>query len=122
LTPADEWNRIVPENYKLKIIFFWRSNMFVIRNVFRCKPGQAKNVIEKFKAVQPIMQEIASHKIMVDEVAGFWTVVVEVETEDLATFQKMLHERGSDPRIQDAMSGYLDFVESGYREIFRVVS
>ena len=96
--------------------------MFVIRNVFRCKPGQAKNVIEKFKAVQPIMQEIASHKIMVDEVAGFWTVVVEVETEDLATFQKMLHERGSDSRIQDAMSGYLDFVESGYREIFRVVS
>ena len=24
--------------------------MFVIRNVFKCKPGQAKNIIEKFKA------------------------------------------------------------------------
>jgi len=96
--------------------------MFVIRNVFRCKPGQAKNVIEKFKAVQPLMQEFAKHTIMVDEVASFWTVVVQVETEDIATFQKMLHERGSDTRIQDAMSGYMDFVESGYREIFRVVS
>jgi hypothetical protein len=96
--------------------------MFVIRNVFRCKPGQAKNVIDKFKAVQPIMQEIAGHRILVDEVAGFWTVVVEVETEDLATFQKLLHDRGSDTRIQDAMSGYLDSVESGHREIYRVVS
>jgi hypothetical protein len=96
--------------------------MFVIRNVFKCKAGQAKNVIEKFKAVQPIMQEIANHRIMVDEVAGFWTVVVEVETEDLASFQKMLHERGSDSRIQDAMSGYMEFVDSGYREIYRVVS
>jgi hypothetical protein len=96
--------------------------MFVIRNVFRCKPGQAKGVIEKFKAVQPLMQDFAKHTIMVDEVASFWTVVVQVETEDLATFQKMLHERGSDTRIQDAMSGYMEFVESGYREIFRVVS
>ena len=96
--------------------------MFVIRNVFRCKPGQAKSVIEKFKAVQPLMQDIAKHTIMVDEVASFWTVVVQVETEDLATFQRLLHERGSDTRIQDAMSGYMDFVESGYREIFRVVS
>ena len=96
--------------------------MFVIRNVFRCKPGQAKNVIEKFKAVQPIMQEIAKHRILVDEVAGFWTVVVETETEDLASFQKLLHERGQDTRIQDAMAGYMDFVDSGYREIYRVVS
>lgn len=95
--------------------------MFVIRNVFRCKPGQAKNVIDKFKAVQPIMQEFASHKIMVDEVADFWTVVVEIETEDLASFQKLLHERGQDKRIQEAMSGYMDHVESGRREIFRVV-
>jgi hypothetical protein len=48
-------------------------------------------------------------------------VVVQVETEDLATFQKLLHERGSDKKIQDAMSGYMDFVESGYREIYRIV-
>jgi hypothetical protein len=67
------------------------------------------------------MQEVAGHRIMVDEVAGFWTVVVEVETEDLSTFQKLLHERGQDKRIQDAMAGYMEFVESGYREVFRVV-
>jgi len=95
--------------------------MFVIRNVFRCKPGQAKNVIEKFQAALPMMQELAKQRILVDEVAGFWTVVVETETDDLATFEKLLKERGQRQDLRDAMSGYLESVESGYREIFRVV-
>jgi hypothetical protein len=96
--------------------------MFVIRNVFRCKPGQARNVIDKFKAALPIMQEIAAHRILVDEVASFWTVVIETETEDMATFEKALHERGQRKEVQEAMSGYMDLVDSGYREIFRVVA
>lgn len=95
--------------------------MFVIRNVFRCKPGQAKNVIEKFQAAIPMMQELAKQRILVDEVAGFWTVVVETETEDMATFEKLLKKRGQRADLRDAMSGYLDSVESGCREIFRVV-
>ncbi len=96
--------------------------MFVIRNVFRCKPGQAKNVIEKFKAAMPMMKDVARHRILVDEVASFWTVVIETETEDLAAFEKLLKERGQQKDVQDAMSGYMDSVDSGYREIFRVVA
>jgi len=96
--------------------------MFVVRNVFRCKPGQAKNVIEKFKAAMPMMQEVAKHRVLVDEIASFWTVVIETETDDLAAFEKMLKERGQHKDVQDAMSGYMDFVDSGYREIFRVVA
>ena len=95
--------------------------MFVIRNVFRCKPGQAKNLIAKFQKAMPAMQEIAKQRIMVDEVASFWTVVVEVEAEDLGAFEKMLRERSQRQDVADAMSGYMDSIESGYREIFRVV-
>lgn len=95
--------------------------MFVIRNVFRCKPGEAKKVIEKFQAAMPMMQEVAKHRIMVDEVASFWTVVIEVETEDVATFEKMLRDRSQRQDVMDAMKGYTDSVDSGYREIFRVV-
>jgi hypothetical protein len=94
--------------------------MFVIRNVFKCKPGQAKNVIEKFKAALPMMQEVANHRILVDEVASFWTVVIETETEDMAQFEKIMKERGGRKDVQDAMAGYMDHVDSGYREIFRV--
>ena len=95
--------------------------MFVIRNVFKCKPGQAKNVIEKFKAAHALMADMElNDRILVDEVAGFWTVVVEVTVEDLAVFGKAMHERGSNADVQAVMAGYLDMVESGYREIFRV--
>jgi hypothetical protein len=97
------------------------SNMFVIRNVFRCKPGQAKNVIDKFKAAMPIMSEIAKSRILVDQVASFWTVVIETETEDLSSFERLQQERGQRQEVQEAMSGYMDLVDSGYREIFRVV-
>ena len=96
--------------------------MFVIRNIFKCKPGKAKNLVEKFQKALPMMQEIAKHRIMVDEVATFWTVVVETEVEDLAAFEKMLKERGGRQDVQDAMEGYMDLVDSGHREIFRVAA
>jgi hypothetical protein len=95
--------------------------MFVIRNVFKCKPGQAKNLIEKFQKALPMMQEIAKQRVLVDEVATFWTVVIETETEDLAAFEKLLRERGSRQDVMDAMAGYMDHVHEGYREIYRVV-
>jgi hypothetical protein len=96
--------------------------MFVIRNVFRCKPGQAKNVTEKFKAAHALMSDMGMEpRVMVDEVGHFWTVVVEVTVEDLATFGKAMHERGAREDVQAAMAGYMDMVESGYREIFKVI-
>ena len=45
---------------------------------------------------------------------------MEVEVDDLASFDKVMQERGSNPQVQQAMAGYTDLVESGYREIFRV--
>jgi hypothetical protein len=95
--------------------------MHVIRNVFKCKPGKAKDAIEKFKAAHAVMQlEGVRPRILVDEVAGFWTVVVEMEVDDLSTFDKLMQERGSNQQVQQAMAGYTDLVESGYREIFRI--
>lgn len=94
--------------------------MFVIRNVFKCKPGQAKNVIERFQKSMALMEGV-DHRIMVDYVADFWTVVIETETEDIAGFEKQFSEYGKRADVQAAMSGYLDSVESGRREIFRIV-
>ena len=95
--------------------------MFVIRNVFRCKPGKAKAVIEKFKVAHAMMNEAGfDERILVDEVADFWTVVVKVNVEDLAEFARSMQEYGSREDIQAAMAGYMDMVDGGYREIFRV--
>jgi hypothetical protein len=98
--------------------------MHVIRNVFRCKPGQAKNIIEKFKRSTALMKDAGasySERILVDEVATFWTVVIETEVEDMASFASMMQEYGSRSDVQEAMAGYMDMVDGGYREIFRIV-
>lgn len=95
--------------------------MFVIRNVFKCKPGKAKALAEKLKAANSYMTDaVANHRVMVDEVADFWTVVIEFEVENLAAFEQGMAEYGSRPQVQDAMAGYMDLVENGYREIFRI--
>lgn len=93
--------------------------MFLIRNVFKCKPGQAKNLIERFQKSMSLMEGV-KHRILVDHVASFWTVVLEIETEDLAGYERQLSDYGSRTDVQEAMSGYMDSVESGYREIFRI--
>lgn len=97
--------------------------MFVIRNVFRCKPGKAKNLIEKLKKANALMKDagaVVSERVLVDEVATFWTVVIETEVEDMAKFAESMKEYGSRTDVQEAMGGYMDLVDSGYREIFRV--
>jgi hypothetical protein len=98
--------------------------MYVIRNVFKCKPGQAKHLIEKFKSMTRIMKEAGAaydERILVDEVASFWTVVVETQVEDMAKFASMMQEYGSRSDVQEAMAGYMEMVDGGYREIFRLV-
>ncbi len=96
--------------------------MFVIRNVFKCKPGKAKQLTEKFTAAHALMVGMGvTPRVLVDEVAIFWTVVVEVDVEDMGAFDKLMQERGGREDIQQAMAGYMDLVDSGYREIFKVV-
>ena len=95
--------------------------MYVVRNVFKCRPGKAKDVIAKFKATHALLaDEGVRPRVLVDEVAGFWTVVAELEVDDLAAFNKLMQERGSREDVQQAMAGYTDLVDSGYREIFRI--
>ena len=96
--------------------------MYVIRNVFQCKPGKSKALIEKFRAAHDLMKkDIAlDDRILVDEVAGFWTVVVEVNVENIAEFEDRMKERGTRDDVQQAMAGYMDLVDGGYREVFRV--
>ena len=93
--------------------------MFVIRNVFKCKPGQAKHLVERLKNSMALMED-TNQRVLVDHVASFWTVVLEIQTESVGQWEQQFQEYGKRADVQEAMSGYLDFVESGYREIFRI--
>ncbi len=57
---------------------------------------------------------------MVDAVASYWTVVLEAEVESLAVFESHMTSFGTRPEVQEALKGYMDLVDGGHRQIFRV--
>ena len=98
--------------------------MYKVRDVFRCKPGKAKELVTRFKAVVPSMEKddgFTNIQLMVDAVAEYWTVVLEAEIESLEQFERHLNEFGTRPEVRATMSGYMDLVDGGHREIWRIV-
>jgi quinol monooxygenase YgiN len=98
--------------------------MYIVRDVFRCKPGKARELVEKLRATLESTERedgFRNSRLMVDAVANYWTVVWEAEIERLEQFEHHMAHYGSRPEVKQAMAGYLELVESGYREIFRLV-
>ena len=97
--------------------------MFVVRNVFHAHPGKAKALVAIFKKAQSAIEATGAggkHRILTDVVAGFWTVVIEAEVEDLEAYLDIAKRISQYPEIGEAMKGYMDLVQSGHREVFVV--
>jgi heme-degrading monooxygenase HmoA len=72
--------------------------MYVVRDVFTCKPGMSRKLAELFKATIPMMtgmEGFTGARVMVDAVAGYWTVVLEADVESLAEFERQMATFGS---------------------------
>jgi heme-degrading monooxygenase HmoA len=98
--------------------------MYKVRDVFRCKPGKAKELVARFKKVIASTERedgFRNSQILVDMVAEYWTVVLEAEFETLEQFEHHMAEYGNRAEVQEAMAGYLELVDSGHREIWRIV-
>ena len=98
--------------------------MYLIRDVFRCKPGKSRALAEKLAATIPSTERedgFRNCRLLVDVVAGYWTVVWEAEVESLAQLEHHMAHYGSRPAVVEAMRGYHDLVEGGHREIFRIL-
>jgi hypothetical protein len=93
--------------------------MLVIRNVFHCKPGQAKNLVKMVKQSFTDNPQMPKARVMTDLSAGFWTVVLETEAASLEEWEKQMSTSTSQAG-RSAMEGYMELVTGGYREIFRV--
>ena len=96
--------------------------MYVVRNVFRTHPGKAKELVAKFQAASPLLagQGLRNTRILTDVVADFWTVVVENEVDDPQAFFAANDSRQGQQAARDALAGYMDLVQTGRREIFKV--
>jgi hypothetical protein len=96
--------------------------MYLIREVFKCKPGKAKELVKKFKEASKFMEgdDMKNLKIMTDIAATYWTVVMQFELEDLGVFAKEVRGGTSQPEMENIMKGYMDLLDGGYREIFLI--
>lgn len=99
--------------------------MFLVRDIMYCKPGKARAMVEKFKALSKLLAPLGfgSLRIMTDVSAErYWTVVSEVEVPDLEQYTEVSRVSMQKKEFQDAMAGYHDIVESGRREIYLLES
>ena len=63
--------------------------MYLVRDTFKCKPGKAKELVNKFKQTIPFMEEqnLKNTKILTDVVSNYWTAA------DIRDRIKLLEER-----------------------------
>ena len=101
--------------------------MLLIREVFYCRPGKVRPLLEKFQAMNRIMANAGqpSMRLMTDFTGErYWTLVAELETPGLAEFEKMMQGEGMSEadrkEFERLMEGYHDLIDSGRREIFRL--
>ncbi len=101
--------------------------MLVIREIFRCKPGKVRPLVEKFQAMSKLNAAAGQPKfrIMTDFCGEqYWTVIAEFEVPSLQAFEEMMQGKGMTDELQKEferiMEGYHDLVDHGRREIFRL--
>ena len=101
--------------------------MIVVREVFHCKPGKVRPLVEKFKSMSKLMEKGGAGKMrLLTDVSGsrYWTLVAEMEVESLGKFESMMAGEGmsdaDNKQFEDLMKGYHELVENGHREFFKL--
>src|SRR4051812_18847468 len=97
--------------------------MYLIREIFKAKPGQASKLAKLFKKMN-----MPGGRIMTDMVGPYNTVVMEVEVKSLAEWEKQMQDMKSgkpdpnmDPKVAEEMSHYTDMYTEGRREIYQIM-
>jgi len=103
--------------------------MLVVREVFYCKPGKVRALVDKFLAMSKLNQKMgmSAMRVMTDVSAErYWTVVAEMEVESLGAFEKMMESMGANDtnakELENRMKGYHELVDHGKREIYKIES
>ena len=103
--------------------------MLLIREVFYCKPGKVRPLVDKFLAMSKLSEKMKMPKMRVitDFCAEqYWTIVSEMEVPSLKAFEDMMSgaPAGADPedmkKFEEIMKDYHDLVDHGKREIYKI--
>jgi hypothetical protein len=94
--------------------------MFVVRETFVAKPGQASKLASMMKEAMSKTGHNGT-RVLTDVVGSFNTVIMETEVAEFGDSERRMKEYSDRPEIREAMKGYTDLYHGGSREIFRVV-
>ena len=101
--------------------------MLLIRDVFHCKPGKVRPLVEKSIKMAKLSEDngMGKMKIMTDFCGDqYWTVVYEMEVATLQEFEDMMSGKGMSEEVgkefEKIMEGYHDLVDHGHREIYKI--
>jgi hypothetical protein len=101
--------------------------MLLIREVFHCKPGKVRPMVEKFLAMSKLNEKMGLGKmrIMTDFCGErYWTIVSEWEVSSMKAFEEMMEGQGIDEEtgkeFERIMKDYHDLVDHGHREIYKI--
>ena len=99
--------------------------MYLVRDVFHCKPGKVRPLVEKFRQMGEVMKKLnlaGRNPRFLTDVSGdrYWTVISEMEVDALDPFFQMDDKAMAAAGADKIMAGYHDLVESGHREIYKI--
>jgi hypothetical protein len=101
--------------------------MLLIREVFHCKPGKVRPMVEKFVAMGRLTEKAGMGKgrVLTDFCGErYWTIISEYEVADLHAFEEMMAGKGMtdemNKEFERIMVGYHDLIDHGHREIFKI--
>ena len=101
--------------------------MLLVREIFHCRPGKVRPMVEKFVAMSSLNEKagLGKFRIMTDFCGDrYWTVVSEFEVPSMQAFEEMMQGKGMTPELtkefERLMEGYHDLVDHGRREIYRI--
>ncbi len=101
--------------------------MLLVREIFHCKPGKVRSLVEKFQAMNKLGEKVGMPhmRIMTDFVGErYWTMVAEMEVEAMAQYESLMQGAGEDEEamkeFEEIMKGYHDLIESGHREVLKI--
>lgn len=101
--------------------------MYLIREVFHCKPGKVRPLLEKFTAMAKLGEKLGMPRMrfLTDSIGGqYWTLVAEMEVPSLKAYEEMMsNSTGSAEdmkKFEEIMKGYHEFVDHGHRECYKI--
>ncbi len=97
--------------------------MLVIRDVFQAKYGRGDELVALFKEGRDKFSDLSDHlwHVMTDASGPFFTVVEEMQAENLAEYEQLRERLFQSPGFSDWFAKMVPLVESGRREFYYVM-